>query len=161
MQAIITTTRGLFVTYFRSAVIISTVSYQYCSYLYYHEIHLRRYIILYCPLTYDNFVIWLCFILSCHGNLLFSQRMNLCICGIFERNLFAANKEIHNLRFLIINNKCRNQVPVIKNCDHWYTEHYQVLDDHCEGDLDLVVNNLASGNIMQYSTVPSKCEQFT
>ena len=53
----ITTTRGLYVMYFFSTVNIATVSYQYCSYLYYHNIHLCRYICCYCPLTYNDYVI--------------------------------------------------------------------------------------------------------
>ena len=48
--------------------------------------------------------------LNCHGTLLFSQILNMFICAISEQNVFAADKEIHNLRFLIINNKYRNQV---------------------------------------------------
>ena len=131
---IITKTRGLFVTYFRSTLIIAMLSIQYWFYLYYCEIHLCRYIIWYCPYAHDYFVICLCFILNYHRNLLFSQRINMCICGIFEHNLFAADKEIYYLWFLIINNQCRNQVPVIRTSYHWNTEQYEGFVDHCEGD---------------------------
>ena len=61
VQATATTTRGLFVTYFLYTFIITMVSYQYFSYLYYLEIHLLRYICCYCPLTYGNSVIFIMF----------------------------------------------------------------------------------------------------
>ena len=51
----------------------------------------------------------------------FSQISNLFMCFIFEHNIFAADKEIHNLQFLIANNKYSNQVYVIKPSDHWNT----------------------------------------
>ena len=44
VQTITNKTGGLYVTYFRFTVNISTVSYQYCSYLYSFKIHLRVYI---------------------------------------------------------------------------------------------------------------------
>ena len=37
------------------------VSYQYCYYLYYREIHLRRFICYYCTLIYDNYIIFIMF----------------------------------------------------------------------------------------------------
>ena len=109
-----TTTRSMSVTYCCYTFNINTVSYQYCSYLYYRKIHLRRYICCYVLLAYNDSVILLCFTLNCPGTLLFSKISNLFICGIFGHNLFAPDEEIHYLQFLIINNKCRNQVPVTK-----------------------------------------------
>ena len=50
---------GLFVTYCCYTVIISTVSYEYVSYLYYREIHLRRYILCYCLLNFYDYVIFI------------------------------------------------------------------------------------------------------
>ena len=111
MQAISTTTSGMFVTYCFYTFIIDTVSYHYCYYLYYHSIHLRRYIFFWCPVTYNKYVIFIVCILNCHGTLLISKMLHLFICGIFEYNLFAADKEIHNVRFFIITNKFRHQVP--------------------------------------------------
>ena len=102
-----------------------------------------------------------CFILNFHGTFLFSQISNLFICGIFEHNYFVEDKEIHYLIFFIINNKCRNQAPVIKTSDHLKTEHYQGLAGCCEGDLDSDLNRLASGNLWKYTTVPSHCERLT
>ena len=52
------------------------------------------------------------FILSCHGTLLFSKILNLLFYGIFEHRFYTADKEMYNLRFLIIINKCINQVPI-------------------------------------------------
>ena len=53
-----------------------------------------------------------CLILNCHGYLLFSQELNLFICGIFEHNNSSSDKEIHNLWFFIINIKSRNQITL-------------------------------------------------
>ena len=47
--------------YFRYTVIFFTVSYQYCSYSYNHDIHERKCIYSYCLLTYDNSVIFIMF----------------------------------------------------------------------------------------------------
>ena len=57
VQDITPKTRGLFVTYFHYTVIIATVSYQYCSYLWYRDIHMRTYTHFYFPLNYYNRVI--------------------------------------------------------------------------------------------------------
>ena len=90
------------------------------------------------------FVILLCFHLNFHIPYFFSQISNLFICDIFEQNLFASDKAIHNLRFLIINNKYSNRVSVIKPSDHWKTGLYQGSADHCEGYRDSDINSLAS-----------------
>ena len=55
------------------------------------------------------------YILNCHGTFLFSQRLNLFFCGIFEHNCVALSKEIHYFWFSIITNKCRNQESVTQN----------------------------------------------
>ena len=47
--------------YFHYTVIIATLTYQYCSYLYYIKIHLRTYIWWYFQLTYDDFVTFIRF----------------------------------------------------------------------------------------------------
>ena len=135
------------------------MSYQHFSYLYYSKIHLSIYISWYFPLAYDDFSS-LCFILNCHGTFLFSQILNLFICSIFENDFFSADKSIHCLLFSIINNKCKNQVTVIKQSNHWKRDKYQGLDDCCEGYLDLDLNYLDSGNLQHYTTVLSQCEQM-
>ena len=122
---------------------------QYCSYLYYRKIHLRRYIHCYYQPMYNNSVIFIMFYLNCHRTFILSQILNLFICGIFKHNLFAADKSIHYLRFLIINNKCRNKVPVIKPINHWKTEHYRESVDRGEGYLDSDLNLLASSNLQK------------
>ena len=65
-------------------------------------------------LIYNDSVILFCFILNCHGTFPFSQILNLFICFIFKHKTFAADKEIHNLQFLITNNKYSNKVYFIK-----------------------------------------------
>ena len=102
----------------------------------------------------------LCFILNCHGNLIFSQILNLFICDIFEHNNFVVDKEIRYFRFLVINNNCRDQCPIITQSNHWKMEHYWGSADYCEGSLDSEKNCLASGNLRQYTTVPIQCDWF-
>ena len=46
-----------------------------------------------------------------------SQISNLFICFIFEHKMFVAEKAIHNIQFLITNNKYSNQVYIIKPTD--------------------------------------------
>ena len=78
----------------------------------------------------------------CHGEIkirighLFSRKYRICPFLIFEHNIFAADKAIHTLQFLIINNKYSNQDYVIKPSNQWKMVIYQGLDDHCEGDHD-------------------------
>ena len=100
------------VTHCRSTVNTVTVSYQNCFYSYYCEIHLRRYIIWYCPLTYDNSLIFIMFYIKLSRNFAFLTNIGSFFCGILEHNVFAAVKEIHTLIFLINNNKWRNQITV-------------------------------------------------
>ena len=105
-------------------------------------------------------LLYICFILNCRRTFLLSQILNLFICGIFEHKVFAGIKQIHYLRFLIISNKCRNQVTVIRKINHWKREQYQGWYNFCERDVDSDLNPLASDNIWQYTTVPSQCERL-
>ena len=89
---------------------------------------------------------------------LFSQISNLVIFGIFEHNLFAAKKEINNFRFLTINNKCRNQMPVTQTNQPLKNGSLLGVADRGEVDLNSEVNLLASGNLWQYTNVRSQCE---
>ena len=140
------------------AVNIVTVSYQYCYYSYCNEIHLHSYIHLNCPLTYYDSIIFIMLNFKLSWKFDFIKNIESVHLWYFEHNFFAADKSIHCLWFSIINNKCRNQVPVIKPRYHWKTDHYQGSADHCEGGLDFYLNCLASGNIQQYTTVPIQCE---
>ena len=89
----ITIWRGLFVTYYPTTVIIATVSYKYCYYLYYINIHLCRFIFWYCTVIYENNGILSCFILNHHGIFLFSLILNLLFYDIFDHNyLLQTNK---------------------------------------------------------------------
>ena len=103
---------------------------------------------------------------------------SVCLGGVFWRRDYAvvANPLLpvnfcHRLRlachsliefcpcFFIIN-KCRNQAPVIKTRNHWHMDHCWWLVYRFEGDLDSDLNRLASGNLRQYATVPSQCDQL-
>ena len=74
--SISTTTRALFATCCRSTVIIATVSYHYCSYLYYCGIHLRRYIFWYFPLIYNYSGIFIICYLKLQQNITFLKNIN-------------------------------------------------------------------------------------
>ena len=73
------------------------VSYQNCSYFYYHEIHLKSFIMCYCTLTYNGSIIFSCFKLNSHGTLFSHKKIKCLICLIFKQNVFAIVKEIHKL----------------------------------------------------------------
>ena len=69
----------------------------------------------------------------------------------FRTQHFPADKAIHNLQFLITNNKYSNQGYVIKTINHWYTGIYQESDNRCEIYHDFDLNCLAPeilGNIL-------------
>ena len=74
----------------------------------------------------------------------FSQILNLFICFIFEHNIFAADKEIHNFQYLITSTKYSNQVYVINPSDQQRTGISQGSDYCCEGDCESDLIRLAS-----------------
>ena len=74
----------------------------------------------------------------------FSHKYRICLFFSSEHKIFAAEKAIHNLQFLIINNKYSNQVYVIKPSDHWKTGFRQGSSECCEGDRDYDLNRLDS-----------------
>ena len=160
MEEITTTTRHLSVAHFHYTVIIATVSYQYCSYLYYCDIHQRRYICFYCPLAYNGSVILIIFYYKLSQNFAFLTNIEYVHLCYFWTQQFRSRQRNSLLLILILNNKCRDRVPVITQSNHWKKKYYRGSDDFCEGYLDLYLNCLASGNLQQYTTVPSQCEIF-
>ena len=100
------------------------------------------------------------FILNCHATLFFSQALNLYICGISEHNFFETVRDIHKLCFLSTTTHAYNKLRLPRPIDYWKTEHYQMLSDCGEVDLDSDVNHLASGNLRQYTTLPSKFDKL-
>ena len=85
---------------------------------------------------------------------IFSQILNMFIFFIFEHNIFAADKAIHNFQYLITNNKYSNQVYVIKPSDYQNTGIYQGSADRCEGyrESDLIL-------LIQQSQAVHYCNQ--
>ena len=83
--------------YFRSTVNIATVSYQYCACLYYCETHLLRYIQYCCPFIYCVSVVFNMCYFTLPRIFAFLLNVDYFICGIFEQNYFASDKEINNL----------------------------------------------------------------
>ena len=93
----------------------STVSYQYCSYLYHREIHLCRYIHWYCPLTYKVYIIPIMFYLKMSQIFAFLTNIKSVHLQYFRNTTFFwQTKKSINFDFLIIYSKCRNQVPFTK-----------------------------------------------
>ena len=130
--------RCLFVTFERFTLIIAIASYQYCSYLYYREIHLRRFIFWYCTFIYNNAVIFI------------SKNK------ITE---FCLYHKFWNFSFVIFLNtifccRQRNKQPSnfrlsTTQCNQWKTEHYRGLDYQGEVDLDSDINCLSLTNLLQ------------
>ena len=85
------------------------MSYQYWSYLYYRDIHLHIHICCYCSLTYDYIVIFITFYFKLSGTMIFSQILNLFICGIFEPTLLLQQCYFYYIWFLIINNQATTE----------------------------------------------------
>ena len=95
------------VTYFRSIVNIDMVSYQNCYYLYYHEIHLRRYIFWYCPLTYDHYNIFIVFYIKLSRNFSFLTNIESVLLWYFQTQLLCGK----NNPFTSIFNQQQVQTP--------------------------------------------------
>ena len=124
------------------------MSYQYCSYLLYCEIHLMRFIYLYCTSIFFKYVISLCFF-NHHRILLFSQILIQFLCDIFK----------HKIPCTQINPQPTNfQSPPYRK--HWNSEPYRGLDGCGEGYCDSDINCLDSDNIWQYTTVSNQCYWF-
>ena len=98
-------------------------------------------------------------ILNLHRTLLFSKISNLLFCGIYEHKLFTAVKVIHKLWFLSTTS-VETKFLLPKPSDHWNTEHFGGSVNCGEVDLDSEINFLASGNIWNYTNVPSQCDNF-
>ena len=89
VQAIITTTRDLFVTYCCPIVNIKKVSYRYCSYLCYCQIHLSRYICCYSPLFYDEPLIVIMFYFKLSRNFAFLNNIKSIHLWYFQTQRFC------------------------------------------------------------------------
>ena len=66
---------------------IATVSYQYMSYLFYHKIHLLRFIFWYCTSIYNEYIMLLCFVWNHCRTLLIPKISNEFLCNIFKHNI--------------------------------------------------------------------------
>ena len=78
----------------------------------------------------------------------------------FQGGDFAAVKWFHKFWFRSTTTSADTKFVLPKPSYYWKTDHYWGSADHGEVDLDSDVNRLASGNILQYTTVPSQCEWF-
>ena len=111
---------------------------------------MRRYILWWCPFTYDNTLIFIMFYIKMSR--IFSSLKNIKSVNLwkFWTHLFRSSQG--NPQPLILNQQ--GQV-------HSKTEHYQGSDDRSEVNIDSYINCLASGNLQKYTTVPSQCEPLT
>ena len=148
------------VTYFRFTVNIATVSRGKFSYLFYQKIHQRGYIHCYFPLTYDDLLIDGMFYIELSCNFFFSQISHLFFCVIFLHSIYAAVKEIYKLWFESTTTSADTKLPLPQHRKHWITENYQGSGDSGGVDIDSDANCMASVNLWQPNTVPSKCERF-
>ena len=159
MQSIETTTRDLFVTYFSYTFHIATVSYLYFI-IFIIEIYTCVGIfaaIVYWPTEMLLFQSY--YILNCLELWLYHKYW---ICSsVIVYNKIHCSRQRNTLPSIPDN---QQKVPKITSCyqtiNHWNTEHYRVLDDLRQGYLDSDTNRLASGNIIQYTTLPSQFEQL-
>ena len=110
------------------------------------------------PMTFMLFILYL--VLHYHGTLLFSQILNLFICGIFEYLCFLEVREIHKLSSLTNNNKCRSQGTVTQNKIPLKDWVLLGASNSGEVNIDSDINHLYSDNIWQCTTLPSQCEKF-
>ena len=150
----------MFVTYFSYTVNIATVSYQYCSYLYYCKIHQCRYIHWYCALNYNDFVIFIMFYFKMSQNFAFLTQIESVHLCYFWTQQFCSRQR--NSLFSIFDPQQQ-----VQRSSSWYHTKQPLkdgalsgLDDSCEKDLDSDLNILYSGNFWKYTNVPSQCEQF-
>ena len=136
------------------------VSYQYCPYLYYHDIHLHRYICCYCPLTYDNYVIFIIFSFSLSRNFAFITNFEYVHLWYFNKYFSQQRKKSITFDFQSSPTSEETKFLLPKLSNNWNTDHYRGLDDRDEGYLESDLNCLVVGNLWQYTTVTSQCELF-
>ena len=78
--------------YFRSTVNTATVSYQYCSYLYYCKIHLHIYIRCYFPLNYDDPLILMIHYLKLSWDFDFLTSIESVLLWYFQNKRFSSSQ---------------------------------------------------------------------
>ena len=75
------------------------VSYQNCFYFYYHKINLRRYILCYCPLTYNNNFISERFYIKPSWNIDFLTNIESVLLWYCQRQFLRRSKKSIDLNF--------------------------------------------------------------
>ena len=90
----------------------------------------------------------------------FSQISNIFFCDILEHKFLRQEKKSININFWSRETSADTQFMVPQHSDNWKTYQHQGSANCCEVDLDSDLNRLASGNLRQYTTVSSQCEQL-
>ena len=115
------------------------------------------YIYYYCPFIYFYSVIIIMCYLKLQQNITSLTNIKSVSLWYFEHNFssWQRNPQLSNVGHQ------QHWFLLSKPSDHWNIEHYRGPADHGEGDSDLDINRLASGNLWQYTTLPSQFERLT
>ena len=146
MLDITTTGRGYCVTTYCSKINVSTVSYKYWLYLFYHKIHLLSFVYSYCTLIDVINAISLCFIYNLHRTLLFSQ--------ITNKLLFDVSN--HKLCYRQINPQYINFLSPPQS-NHRRIDTYMGCSDCGEWYHNSDIYFLPSDNFRQYTSITNQC----
>ena len=100
------------------------------------------------------------FYIKLSWRLVFNSQTSNLFFVVFLTQLFTSVKEIHKLRFLSTTTCADTKLLLLQTRKHWKMDQYQGLVGCSEVDLESDLNHPASGNLRQFTTVPSQCEQF-
>ena len=121
----------------------------------------RRYINWYLPLTHSYSFILDMFYIKLSWKFVFLINIECVVSWIFSVTTFSKHsRKSINFDYDQQHNSQNTELLLSQHIYHWKTEQYWGSADRGEVDLDSDVNRPASGNLRQYTTVPSKCEQL-
>ena len=120
----------------------------------------KRYVMFYCPLTYDDHLILAIFYIKMSCIILFPQLSNQWFLGIFCHIFSKRSKNCINFDFRFRSTATFKDTKFLlpKRSKHQKTEQYQGSADRGELDLNSEVNRPASGKLRQSTTVSRQCE---
>ena len=137
---------------------------QYCysdlsksSYLYYRKKHPKRYILCYCPLTHNYYIIFVMFYIGLLWNLFFLKNIISVVSWTFSVTMFLKqSRQSINFEYDQQHNSKIIKLLLLQNRNHLKTEHYWGLSNSVEVDPDSDINRLVSGTLRKSTTVPSQ-----
>ena len=122
------------------------------TYLFYHEIHLLRFIFCYCTPIYKEYIILFCWFCNHHKNftyitnnhnknLLISQILNQFFCNIFKRNFSLQTSKSTTFQYFWLPRRSKHwKTPT--HSKHWNEELYRGQADRGEVDRESDLNHL-------------------